>query len=384
MPLIWRARCDLLRGLAQSTPPKQPERRRRLQQLASHVDRTAAEHPSAAAYSANKSLWPLHALAEQAPRWARAVALAEVACMKIDSPFETGAHRDEQRLTHLDFIAIDLGLGAEVGEQVAKTVKAAHAKLSLPLWQDLAPIGGSRGLLALRSLSADTVGLEVLVGADPVGWLGSQYAAGRWLLDGVGRDSPSPSLSGGVISGADMASSLLTGATAVPWTAVGIGAVLGPVLGAAAAGVLTGAIAAAKSSQDIRAKLDDLRARIAVEDEQTRRVAVAAEVFGRHWVTVEATKLLALYAISPAQPASDSPLPSVSAAASRCREVAVAVSRTLAEEEQASGTTSGSANERIKELRQISATLEWASVTLKGASTPEPHEGKGPKRQRSR
>ena len=273
LPLIWRARCDLLRGLAQSTPAKQPERRRRLQQLATYLDRAAAEHPSAAAFSANRSLWPLHALAEQSPAWTRAVALAEVACMKIDAPFETGAHRDAKRLTHLDFIALDLGLGAEVGERVALTVLEANVRLSLPLWQELPPIGGSRGLLALRSLGTDTVGLEVLVGADPVGWLGAPYAAGRWLLEGADDGGGAASAP---VSGVDQAWGPAVVVGAVPGTAMMIGAVLGPIVGAAAAGLLTGA-ALTRAANRTTPKVDEVLAQQAAATTQARRTALGAD-----------------------------------------------------------------------------------------------------------
>lgn len=380
LPLIWRARCDLLRGLAQSTPAKQPERRRRLQQLASYVDRTAAEHPSAAAFSANKSLWPLHALAEHAPAWARAVALAEVACMKIDAPFETGAHRDKERLTHLDFIAVDLGLGAEVGENVAKSVLEARTKLPLPLWQELMPIGGSRGLLALRSLVPDSEGLEVLVGADPAGWLGSPYAGGRWLLEGA-DEAAGPS--GSPITGIDQTWGPASLVGAASGTAIMMGAILGPIVGAAAAGVLTAAAAsraaqraaqrAEVSAQQVSVELAKRRAHQADADSQAQRIAVIAESFGRHWVNVECCKLLALYeAMRDIGDSNEPSLASPSSAAHRCALVSGAVKRALSEEVAASGTKNPTANERIKELGQISEALMSTATTLRSRHCAPP------------
>lgn len=361
LPLIWRARCDLLRGLAQSTSRKQPERRHRLQQLASYVDRAAAEHPTAAAFSANESLWPLHALAKQAPAWARAVALAEVACMKIDAPFETGAHRDKMRLTHLDFIAHDLGFGAEVGESVGRSVLAAHAKLTLPLWQDLPPIGGSRGVLALRSLAGDNEALEVLVGSDPVGWLGSAYAAGRWLIDGADDGAEPVSAP---ITGVDQAWGPAASVGAAAGTAMALGAVLGPVVGAAA-GALVGGAAGLRAARRAELRVDAMLAGMAEASPQIRRIAVIAESFGRHWVTVEACKLLALYEAMRYvdEPA---PLPSAQLAAAHCYAIAETVRGSVTAEEEASGTTSGTANERLKELRQIQETLRWTGETLRG------------------
>lgn len=244
-PLLWRARIDLLRALSMGAKGK-PLLRQRLVDLASSLDYAAGRHPLASGYAHQESLLPLHRLSDDSPEWARRVVLAEVACMKVDAPFETGVNRDfSDRYDALTLIASDAGLeGADTA--VTKSIREFKGRRDWPKWQDMPCVGGGKG--TVQALQAGTGrDVEILLGHDAVGWFGFEFAAGRWLLTGAAQSTAPTEESRDIHVPAFGSAGLLAG------TAVGVATLLmplpglGPVLGGAALAGMTGRTASKRS-----------------------------------------------------------------------------------------------------------------------------------------
>lgn len=381
-PLLWRARADMLDNignLASSAP-----QRRRLEGLAAELTALAAAHPAGSAYTDRGGLLGLYPLSGESPSWLSRVVLAEIACMKLDAPYEMGVSKRAVRLQRVDRIVADLRLPEDTSPNLNKAIEGFNAKRSRPLWQNLPSIGGSRGRMQIYASTADGWDMELLVGHDPVGWLGFEYAAGRWLLHGAPGAIPA-------VPEPDIASagSKRMGAKTVGAVAAGGGAAmllsgfsLGPVLGAA---TLVGLAAARRSARSRAAVPEPPRERVFVADSSgepplelderlnAELVADMAESLTRTWVRVEACKLVALYSIlpNPAQGDPEAGLPPNDVAARYLTWVANVVRDRFMREVSESGTDDFDANDRLRQLADIRDTLIAASARLSGTTPPK-------------
>lgn len=140
-----------------------------------------------------------------------------------------------------------------------------------------------------------------------------------------------------------------------------LGPVLGSALGAAAIGVTSGSL--------IRKGLGrasvELAARPPASDAATV-TATMCEAFGRHWVRVEASKLIALYRAFPelAKGEADAHVPPAANAHKHLLSSVGVTGRRWEEEAEASGTKSHDKNERLRELADITETLQAAAETI--------------------
>lgn len=369
-PLLWRARIDLLRALAMGAKGR-PFLRQRLVDLASSLEYSAGRHPLAAGYVHQATLLPLHRLSDDSPEWVRRVVLAEVACMKVDAPFETGVNRDfSDRYDALTLIASDSGLeGADTA--VTKSIKEFKGRRDWPTWQDMPCVGGGKGTVQALQAGAGR-DLEILIGHDPVGWLGFDFAAGRWLLTGADRSTAKGEeprdVHGPSFGSAGLLAATAVGAAALLLPLPGLGPVLG---GAALAGVA--ARAASKRSRHrgpVAAEgspPSDLPTPGETADEPLARLTALAQAIGRHWVRVDACKLASLYAClpHPGRGDADAGLPPARDAAEHLASLAATASRLASAEARESGTKNQSANYPYKTYVDISETLATASALIR-------------------
>ena len=221
----------------------------------------------------------------------------ELAGMKIDAPYQLERTLDD-RLQLLDYVLEDLGLAQAHGQLVKAFSNPVRRR---PTWSELSSCGGALGLTSVARGVADADVL-LLLGHDPVGWLGPDFMAAQWLLEGVdfgdfmkegsgpmgdGKSFLPPGTAMGMAAGGGLAAALTA-------AAVGTGVVM-PVL----APLLAGAVAGAVTSSRSRRTLDPGKP----QDSPSRhfpsapvRVALMCLAFGWAWTRIETTKTLALYA----------------------------------------------------------------------------------------
>jgi hypothetical protein len=385
-PLLWRARIEVLRALA-ITAKSKPLRRQRLLDLAGSLELTAGQHPLSASYSVQGSLLPIHRMMETAPEWVFRVVLAEVASMKIDAPYETGVNKTfSDRAEGIALISGDADL-REAGTAIVRVAKRFREARSWPKWQDMPCVGGAKGTIQVRQSEFGN-DIEILMGHDPAGWLGFDFAAGRWLLAGYEpmQDDkfgtpPSPDARGDATPppGVQAATSGgLLGAATVGGAMIGLllpVAGLGPVLGGAA-------IAAAAASASRKRKRKSGR-----EAETAPRVPESAEArdsliarlsptvtigaaFGRGWVRAEACKLVSLYGCLPDAAAGDpdAGLPPARQASLHMNGLWIAASQMAEDEKAESGEPDHDVNRPLWDLADIADTVRKAGEMLEEMS----------------
>ena len=363
---LWRARADLLARLALVAESR--AQRLRLDQISRQILSSAGSHPKVQRFVRDGQILTLPDLARQAPRVMKHLLLAELSAMKLDAPTEIGIDRSKV-LDMLDFAVADLGLGAEVSQML---VRASEVGRKRPRWQELPSTGGALGTIqALAAPDADD--LLVLLGHDPVAWFGFGYVSGTWLVQPAlplygalrhGESPPSPlgasleALAGGVgVGGVGVGAVGVGVASAVGALSGSI--LLGPVLGAA---LLLASAKIRENSKATRAAL--LRGSEAVAEAE--RAACTAtlrlcEAFGRHWVRVELTKLIALYRSTPAGSLNGQgqiKLPPMTDAVRYLNAVAQHARAAFNVEADAAGTRSHDRIERLRELADIADTLQ--------------------------
>lgn len=372
---LWRARADLLAQLANAATDNRA-RRLRLYGMSRDLLSAASLHPKALPFVHQGNLDSLPEIAEFTPAWVRRIVFAELVGMKLDAPYETGFSKS-RRLQYVDVIANDLGLDDEAFAATRSAFEAFERRRARPVWQDLASVGGGAGT-ARAAVADPSGGLALLLGHDPAGWLGIEFAAGAWLVrnadaafaDAASSDGSDDSdlekaaLVGG-IGGAGLGAVLASGA------AVAGSVVLGPVLGAAVGAMLGRAAAtnafqrraAASSTDRPSAGVQDERGQV---DDRAKTTATFAECLGRHWVRVEACKLFAFYrAFGEGAEALDAGrLPTRDAAVTHLRATATVIEDALDTEAKVSGTKSHDQNERLRELADIFDTLEMTAKLL--------------------
>jgi transcriptional regulator with XRE-family HTH domain len=369
---LWRARADLLARLANASDLR--ARRVRLDHLSRELIAAASVHPKAQPFVHRGVLASLAEIGRSMPEWSRQAVLVELAGMKLDAPYETGFSRS-RRLEFLDFSIADLRLPAATHTPLVEAFAMFPQPRDRPLWQELHAVGGALGVAQAGNPESE-VDLRLLIGDDPAGWFGFEYAAGAWLVRSVhpGAAAMSPGHDG-VRLMALQSPIGLGGEWASDRAATGIlsSLALGPILGSAigaALGAIAGAIASDRRthkptrSQPAAPHLPPDKATIPHEPE--RITATLAEALGRHWVRAETSKLVAAYRAFPATAVGDENpmLPPVAVA----REHLTATAKLLGDwwkvESETSGTTSPGANERLRELADIKATLLAAKELL--------------------
>ena len=365
-PLLWRARVDMLKSLGVAAG-KETQRRRRLHELSSDLDSAATSHPLSAGYTAHGDLLALHTLSANGPDWLNCVVLAEVACMKVDAPFHTGVNRDSRRLEPIDVIAADLNVPAEKAKAMVQAIERFNRDRHRPKSQELPSLGGAVGRVQAHASGPDGHQLELLIGHDPAGWFGFGVAAGRWLLSGAPDMTAQPDdalhsygiglAGGGASAAAGSTRGAALGALAevlLPGVGIVLGSVVGASLGTWAAGRMrTRGVAAQPVGSFAPAPGADV-------------LADQAESLGRHWVTVEACKLAALYAAIPDAIVGipEAGLPPAPAAAQYLSEVAASLTRAAEEEVAMSGIRDHDENPRLRELVGSADSLLAASKIL--------------------
>jgi len=367
---LWRARADLLARLALVAESR--AQRLRLDQLSRQILGSAGSHPKVQRFVHDGQILRLPDLALQAPRVMKHLVLSELTAMKLDAPTEIGIDRSAV-LDMLDFLVADFGLEADVQEAL---VGAAEEGKKRPHWQELSSTGGALGTVqALAVRDADD--LLVLLGHDPVAWFGFGYVSGLWLVQ------PALTLYGSLphSEGPSWFTSEFPTESSpyddfAPFGAVtaaaGVAAlsVLGPILGAAF-GISSARIRksrAAKRGSVLRvggSMPDDAD----IEAEQTACATTLrlCEAFGRHWVRVEVTKLIALYRSTPSRSLNgQGPInvPPKTDAVRYLKAVGQHARTAFDLEAVASGTRSHNRIERLRELDDIANTLIEAAQSM--------------------
>jgi transcriptional regulator with XRE-family HTH domain len=397
--LLWRARADLL-ARAVSGAETRPQRRR-LDLLSRELISVASTHPNAQAFRTGGQLRSLLEISDRNYPWIRRLVAVEVAAMKLDAPFQINVAR-ESVLEQLDYVLENLGdhydppakpiyasIATTAGGSIAKTVGGPPRGLDRPNWRDLACVGGARGVA--QAMEADPHGgLRLLLGDDPVGWFGFDFIAGTWLvrpaflIDAAHAHSvelvhhrepevepqpaPTPSLAPphvpvtvGLIAG-----SLL------------LGPVLGGVVSAALGGLPVGQVITGFAARQTNPDNPEKSSHSEGGTPDSPSLAMPnmhlygntldlAEAFGRHWVRLELTKVLAFYLAFPEialHGDAAAKLPTKNSALQYLRELARLSDSRLHQEVEASGTPENAENERIRELTDIRDALAIAAKAL--------------------
>ncbi len=307
--------------------------------------------------------------------------------MKLDAPYETGFDKS-QRLELIDFLVEDLALPASAYDSVRSAFTSFPR--DRPLWQQLAPVGGTVGALQ-ATLASEDYDVRLLLGDDPVGWLGLDYIAGTWLVrwaPAIKRSAAAKeqnhdaeslerffdrmmllaSATGavrraGVTSGAVRRAGMATGVSAAGLTALSpvLGGAVGIAMATAAARQMARKRAATKSGASETAGVSQEDGVTAAE-----LTATIAESMGRHWVRVEASKVVALYRTFPPHSGGDKDvgLPSLASARAHLLTAVGTLEEWHGREVAASGTKSHDRNERLRELADIRDTLVATAEAL--------------------
>lgn len=362
---LWRARADLLARLALVAESR--AQRLRLDQLSRQILGSAGSHPKVQRFVHDGQILRLPDLAQQAPRVMKHLVLSELTAMKLDAPTEIGIDRSAV-LDMLDFVVADFGLEADVHQAL---VGAAEEGKKRPHWQELSSTGGALGTVqALAVRDADD--LLVLLGHDPVAWFGFGYVSGLWLVQpaltlygSLPHDEGSPSIPTESSRYALVELGAKTGMAAPG--AILLGPILGAALGFAATAILESR--AAKRGSAIRKVGGSMPDDADIEAEQTACATTLrlCEAFGRHWVRVEVTKLIALYRSTPSRSLNgQGPInvPPKTDAVRYLKAVGQHARTAFDLEAVASGTRSHNRIERLRELDDIANTLIEAAQSM--------------------
>lgn len=353
LALLWRGRADLLGRMAAASRSRAS--RMRFDRLSRDLLAAASAHPSVGGFLDRAQLRPLSVLAEGAPSRVRQVVAVELATMKIDAPYETETDL-KSRLDLMDFVLEDLGLSsahASLRDAVARAVRKR------PAWSELPPCGGPLGLTSMVRGALDLEQV-LLIGHDPAGWLGADFAGGQWLLPPAADhresgpsglfppDARSRSATGGVV--------VATGIAVAGAAAAGLGILL-PVVTPL---VIAGAVAMAQRPL----KADQVLSGMQSEETPSPFIVGAGELavaFGWAWTRVETTKLLTLYS------AFDEPakgLPAPAHLAEYLKAQASQVWSAAERERELSGTVDLDRNAPLRNLVDVADSIDATATRL--------------------